>query len=224
MKKYLLQDRKRIIRLVIISTLACISIVVVTGNALVAGNASSKLYNNVEEIPYRKVGLVLGTHPFTPWGTPNYYFTYRMEAAARLFHAGKVDFMIVSGDNHSEDYDEPTLMRDSLVCRGVPVERILLDCAGFRTLDSMVRCKEVFGQDSITIISQKFHNERAIYLSEHNGLDAIALNAKDVVTDRKTWLRVHSRELLARVKMFIDFVVGMQPRFLGEKVEIPDIR
>lgn len=223
MKTSLVQNKKKIMQLIIISAIAVVGIVVVVCNALVTGNASGKVFDGVEDIPHRKVGLLLGTAPVTPWGTKNLYFTYRIDAAAKLFHAKKVDFLIVSGDNHSTDYDEPTCMRDSLVACGVPNERIISDYAGFRTLDSVVRCKAIFGQDSVTIISQPFHNERAIYLAGHNQIDAIAFNAQDVTSVWTTWLKIHSRELLARVKMFIDLMVGKQPRFLGEKVGIPNI-
>ena len=197
---------------------------VVVCNVLVAGCASGKVFDRVEKIPHRKVGLLLGTAPVTPWGTKNLYFTYRIDAAVKLFHAKKVDYFIVSGDHHSTDYDEPTCMRDSLVACGVPDERIISDYVGFRTLDLEVRCKAIFGQDSVTVISQSFHNERAIYLAGHNQIDAIAFNAQDVTSVWTTWLRGHSRELLARVKIFIDLIIGKQPRFWGEKVKIPEIR
>ena len=197
---------------------------VVVCNVLVAGCASGKVFDRVEKIPHRKVGLLLGTAPVTPWGTKNLYFTYRIDAAVKLFHAKKVDYFIVSGDNHSTDYDEPTCMRDSLVACGVPDERIISDYVGFRTLDLEVRCKAIFGQDSVTVISQSFHNERAIYLAGHNQIDAIAFNAQDVTSVWTTWLRGHSRELLARVKIFIDLIIGKQPRFWGENVKIPEIR
>ena len=197
---------------------------VVVCNVLVAGCASGKVFDRVEKIPHRKVGLLLGTAPVTPWGTKNLYFTYRIDAAVKLFHAKKVDYFIVSGDNHSTDYDEPTCMRDSLVACGVPDERIISDYVGFRTLDLEVRCKAIFGQDSVTVISQSFHNERAIYLAGHNQIDAIAFYAQDVTSVWTTWLRGHSRELLARVKIFIDLIIGKQPRFWGEKVKIPEIR
>ena len=197
---------------------------VVVCNVLVAGCASGKVFDRVEKIPHRKVGLLLGTAPVTPWGTKNLYFTYRIDAAVKLFHAKKVDYFIVSGDNHSTDYDEPTCMRDSLVACGVPDERIISDYVGFRTLDLEVRCKAIFGQDSVTVISQSFHNERAIYLAGHNQIDAIAFNAQDVTSVWTTWLRGHSRELLARVKIFIDLIIGKQPRFWGEKGKIPEIR
>ena len=99
------------------------------------------------------------------------------------------------------------------------VEFSYLDYAGFRTLDSVVRAKEVFGQTRLTIISQRFHNERAIYLAEKNGITAIGFNARDV--DVYAGLRTNIRELFARVKMFIDLAIDKQPHFLGEKYKLP---
>ena len=215
---YIKTKKNLILSLVVITTV--IIVIILVCNVVVVCNAKDKVFDKVEDLPYRKVGLILGTAPVTPWGTHNYYYDYRMEAAIALWQAGKVDYFIVSGDNHSTDYDEPSCMRNSLIVRGVPKERIILDYAGFRTLDSVVRCKEIFGQESITIISQAFHNKRAIYLAEYKDMNAVALNAKDLTCPRSKWLKIHSRELLARVKMFIDLVVGKQPRFLGEKVEI----
>lgn len=182
-------------------------------------NANDKLYSNTDGIPHNKVGLLLGTAPITPWGTHNNYFDYRINAAVELFKANKVDYILVSGDNHSTDYDEPSCMRDSLMVRGIPEDKIILDYAGFRTLDSVVRAKEIFGQDSITIISQPFHNERAIYLANNYGIEAIGYNAQDVEYWKKK-LKIHGREYLARVKMFIDLYTGKQPKFLGEKIVI----
>lgn len=198
--------------------IAC-TVVVIACNIIVKVDASDKIYDTVTDIPHNRVALLLGTAPFTPAGVHNYYFDYRIEAAAQLFHAGKIEYILVSGDNHVKTYDEPTCMRDSLVAHGVPCERIVLDYAGFRTLDSVVRAKEIFGQDKFTIISQQFHNERALYLARHNGIDAVALNAKDVRRPSK-WLKIHSREALARVKMFIDLAIGKQPHFLGNRMEI----
>ena len=195
----------------VFATIAC--------DAVVRFNAKDAIYDQVDIIPHNKVGLLLGTAPFTPTGQHNYYFDYRIEAASSLFHAGKVDYVLVSGDNHVKDYDEATCMRDSLMAHGVPENRIVLDYAGFRTLDSVVRAKEIFGQDSITIISQQFHNERALYLAKHNDIHAVAFNAKDV-SIRSKWLKIHTRELLARVKLFIDLAIGKQPHFLGDKIEI----
>lgn len=187
--------------------------------SIVKNNAENRLYSDVMKIPHNKVGLLLGTAPVTPWGVHNNYYDYRINAATELFKAGKIDYILVSGDNHSTDYDEPSCMRDSLMIRGIPKDKIILDYAGFRTLDSIVRAKEIFGQNSITIISQQFHNERALYLAKRYGIEAVAYNAKDVEYWKKK-LKIHGREYLARVKMFIDLYTGKKPKFLGERIKI----
>ena len=210
---------KRLIKRILIWGIVAVVAVVAVCDIAVRLNARNVIYDDIAAVPYNKVGLLLGPAPVTPQGEHNYYFDYRIEAATALFNAGKVDYILVSGDNHVKTYDEATCMRDSLMAHGVPENRIVLDYAGFRTLDSVVRAKEIFGQDSLTIISQQFHNERAVYLAEHSGMTVVAYNAKDVTRTDK-WLKIHTRELLARVKMFIDLAINKQPHFLGEKIEI----
>ncbi len=211
-------NRKKWMRIVLWLALAC-AVVALVCDTIVRHNTNGRAYDDINSLPHNKVGLLLGTSPLDKQGNTNYYFIYRIDAAEQLIKSGKIDYILVSGDNSSVGYDEPTWMRDSLVGRGVPEDRIVLDFAGLRTLDSVVRAKEVFGQDSITIISQLFHNERALYLADHNGINAIAYNAKDVTLWHK-WLKIHIREYLARVKMMIDLAINKQPHFLGEKVEI----
>lgn len=202
------ERRKHLCITLIVVLVACVAIAV-TCDALVRLNAKGSIYDRMDDIPHNKVGLLLGTAPFTPSGEHNYYFDYRIEAASALFHAGKVEYILISGDSHAPSYNEPSWMRDSLMAHGVPPQRILLDYAGFRTIDSVIRAKDVFGQDSITIISQQFHNERALYLARRCGIHAVAFNAKDV-SRRSKWLKIHSREVLARIKMFIDITIGRQ--------------
>lgn len=183
-------------------------------------NRSTKdqLYADAASIPARKVGLVLGASKNTTHG-PNLFFAYRMQAAAELYKAGKVKYLLVSGDNHREDYDEPTDMKAALVELGVPDSCIYLDYAGFRTFDSMVRCKDVFGEDTVTVISQQFHNQRAVFIANHEGIDAIAYNAKEV--DAHYSLKTRIREYFARVKCVLDlFVFHTKPKFLGDKIVI----
>lgn len=208
----------KIIKAVLWLGVACLALMAVCDIA-VRATAHGRTYDNVEDIPHNHVGLLLGTNATTPRGTHNFYYTHRINAAAELFHAGKVDIILVSGDNHSKLYDEPTMMRDSLVLHGVPADHIVLDYAGFRTLDSVVRAKEVFGQSSFTIISQDFHNARALVQARHYGINAIAYNAHDVAL-RWPWVKVQCRERLARVKLYLDLFTGKQPKFLGEKIKI----
>jgi SanA protein len=181
--------------------------------------AKGRLFDDVEFVPKKQVGLVLGCVPVLPDGRNNWYFKYRMDAAAALYHAQKVEYLLVSGDNHRQGYDEPTSMRDALVARKVPSSRIIIDYAGFRTLDSVARAKEVFGQNQLVIVSQRFHNERAIYLAKAFGLDVVAYNAKSVdsVASDITWFR----EPLARLRAVLDVrVLRTRPRFTGPRVVI----
>lgn len=188
-------------------------------NSWINRSTVSQLYNDSSTIPVRKVGLVLGASKNTIRGTNNLYFTYRMQAAYELYKTGKVQYLLLSGDNHTEGYDEPTDMRDALIRLGVPDSCIVLDYAGFRTLDSVVRCREVFGEDSITIISQEFHNQRALFIANKSGVHAIAFNAQEV--DKNYSLKTRTREYFARVKCVLDiYILHTDPKFLGEKIKI----
>ncbi len=187
-------------------------------NFIIDASAEEKTFSNVDEIPKNRVGLVLGTSKKLVNGQANPYYTFRVEATVRLFKAGKIDYILVSGDNATIYYNEPSTIKKDLVKKGVPKEKIFLDYAGFRTLDSMVRAKVVFGLDSVTVISQKFHNERAIYLAEKKGLTAIGYNAKDIAGQQG--FKVQFREYFARVKVFLDLLFNTQPKFYGEPIEI----
>ncbi|RYF96871.1 MAG: hypothetical protein EOO02_21550 [Chitinophagaceae bacterium] len=135
-----------------------------------------------------------------------------------LWNHKKIDAIIVSGDNSRTSYNEPQDFKDDLVKAGIDSNKIYLDYAGFRTFDSMVRLKEIFSKDSVTIISQQFHNERALYIASREGISAVGFNARDV--SAKLGLKVQAREKLARVKLFADYLFGAKPKFLGEKVVI----
>lgn len=210
--------KKTWIRLGAAGITCCLATIVVC-NQLIDKNAAGKVFNPSGSIPYTHTGLVLGTTPKLKDGRPNLYFEYRMDAAVDLYKSGKVKYLIISGDNHRNDYNEPEEMKKALLARGVPRNALYLDYAGLRTLDSVMRAKEIFGQDSLTVISQRFHNERAIYLADAFGVHAIGYNAKDVSLSKG--FKTQVRELLARVKVFIDLFTSKQPKYLGEKISIP---
>ncbi|MDN3665918.1 vancomycin high temperature exclusion protein [Algibacter miyuki] len=195
-----------------------ILIYIVSINLWINHQAKSALYNNVSEIPKNKVGLILGAGKTTQYGNINLYYKYRLEAAIALFESGKIEYILISGDNSRKDYDEPTDFKIDLIENGIPENKIYLDYAGFRTLDSMVRAKEIFGLDAFTIISQKFHNERAIYLANQYDISAIAFNAKDV--PKRYSFKTKLREYLARTKASVDILFNISPKFLGAKIEI----
>ncbi|MCL7754703.1 ElyC/SanA/YdcF family protein [Polaribacter sp. Z022] len=187
-------------------------------NKLIENNAKTKTFTSIKNIPKNKVGLVLGTSKLLRNGNINFYYKYRLEAAIKLFKSNKIAFIVISGDNSTKSYDEPTDFKNDLIKAGIPANKIFLDYAGFRTLDSVVRIKEIFSQNSVTIISQKFHNERAIYLAEHFNLKAVGFNAKDL--SGRYGLKVQLREYLARVKVFVDILFNIEPKFLGDKIKI----
>jgi SanA protein len=195
--------------------LVLVLIATIISYRIIQNLAKPYLYSSVSDIPQHKVGLMLGTSPY--FG--NQYFKNRIDAAVLLFNAAKIKRILISGDNHVEGYDEPRAMKKALISRGIPDSCIILDYAGFRTLDSIVRCKEVFGQDEFTIISQEFHNERALFIAQQYGIHAVAFNARDV--DRNYGMKTSVREYLARVKCVMDiYFLHTQPHFLGEKIDI----
>lgn len=188
-------------------------------NWWVIRSTTSLVFQESSTLPEREVGLVLGTSRVTAGGYANLHFETRMNAAAELFRSVKVRHLLVSGDNHRVGYDEPTDMKNALMARGVPADAITLDYAGFRTLDSVTRAKEVFGLSQVTIISDRFHNYRAVFLAQHAGLDAIAYCAKPVPLKFQT--KSNIRESIARPKAVLDlYVLRKRPRFLGEKIQI----
>lgn len=202
---------------------ACAGVLGATGliwgaRVLIERNAPH-VHASAAEVPQRRVGLVLGCVPVLADGRANLFFQHRMRAAADLFKAGRVDYLLVSGDNHRAGYDEPTAMRDALVARGVPADRIELDYAGFSTLDSVVRARHVFGQSELCIVSQRDHAMRAVFIARAHGVSAVGFAAQDV--GFRFGLRTHLRESLARVRAVLDVkLLGREPRFYGPPVTI----
>jgi SanA protein len=202
----------------ILSTLAGIAVFWV--NARIANLGNRYIYSSVDSIPHNHCALVLGTSKYLWNGKRNLFYTNRIKAAVELYNHNKIDYIIVSGDNRNRNYNEPITMYNDLIAAGIPNKKIILDYAGFRTLDSVVRGKEVFGQDKFTIVSQLFHNQRALYIARQKGIEAIAFNTED--NGEKLALKVQLRELGARMLVVIDMITSKQPHFLGEKVIIPD--
>lgn len=206
-----------LIRMVILASLLVLAVVLFS-NLRIRNASLDYLYDSEDTIPGNRVGLVLGTAPFLRKDVANPYFQHRIAAAAKLYHARKVEYLIVSGDNRTRWYNEPEQMRRELVAQGVPDSIIYLDYAGLRTLDSVVRARKIFGQQRFTIISQKFHNQRAVFLARSKGLHAIGFNADDVSLEQN--LRTQVREWFARVKVFYDLLIQKQPRHLGDPVMV----
>lgn len=191
----------------------------VCASAIIGASAHGRTFRSVEAIPHRRVGVVLGCGKRLTAGKENLFFKNRVRAAAALFEAGKVDYLLVSGDNHVASYNESMDMKGSLIRLGVPAERIYCDFAGFRTLDSIVRAREVFGQSRFTVISQEFHNQRAIFIARHRSIDAIGFDADDVAA--RSGFTAMCREQFARVRTLLDvYLLRTGPRFLGPRITI----
>ena len=186
---------------------------------LVTRAASGLTFSSPDAVPANRVGLVLGCSASLADGRSNLYFSLRLRAAADLYAKGRIQYVLVSGDNHRRGYDEPSDMKAELVRLGVPEDRITCDYAGFSTLDSIVRAKEVFGLSRLTVISQRFHNQRAVYIAGRRGMDVVGYDAPDV----GSWggFRTRAREVLARARAVLDVsFLRREPRFLGKPVRI----
>ncbi len=186
-------------------------------------NAAGEIVDRVAEVAPARAGLVLGTSRLVRGGRANLYFQHRIEAAAELYHAGKVEYLIVSGNQSGGgrghgDYDEPADMRDALMARGVPAKQIYRDGAGYRTLDSVLRARDVFGQDNAIVISQGFHVERALFLARANGIGFSGFAAQDVPA--YYGLKVRAREFVARLAAVFDVATNRGARVRGPMVQL----
>lgn len=187
-------------------------------NAWVVKTAQASCHDVLADVPRMKAAVVMGCAPKIG-NQHNLFYQFRIQAAVDLYRAGKVEYLIVSGDNGTHAYDEPTAMKASLVAAGVPESAIYCDYAGFRTLDSVVRAQAIFGQEKFLVISQKFHNERAVFLARQRGLEAVGYNARDL--NRRAGMATHLREYLARVKAALDVsLLGTEPKFYGPGIEL----
>ena len=199
---------KKILWTTCVMAFVCIVLMLIC-NQIVVNNAKGKVFSDIDSIRYNKVGLLLGTTPQARFDRiTNYFFIYRIDAAEEMYKAGKIKKILISGDENSLDgINEPECMKDSLVARGIPASAIILDGKGYRTINSVINANKEFGLRSFTIISQEFHNERAIYQAEHLGLDVENLQAYNaqMPKSRRAFLTT-IREYFARVKMFIDLI------------------
>lgn len=178
------------------------------------------IYDEVQTLPHRQVGVVLGTSKYYRTGVINQYYLYRIQGAINAYNSGKVKYLLLSGDNAQQSYNEPSTMRRDLIAAGIPTSDIVLDYAGFRTLDSIVRTRKVFDTNDFIIITQRFHCERALFIALHMGIQAQCF----AVPSPKNMLSVRSREIFARLGALTDlYLLKREPRFLGPLIPIPAI-
>ncbi|AZA54819.1 vancomycin high temperature exclusion protein [Chryseobacterium sp. G0201] len=179
-------------------------------NAWVFALTGGRTYTKISKIPPREIALVLGTSPKMRSGMSNPYFTKRMDATALLYHHGKIKQIIVSGEK-SKGYNEPAAMKKYLVYQeGVPEDIITEDPKGFNTYKSILRCKDIYKKDNVIIVSQGFHNLRALFFARNNNMNALGFDAQDV-NKPESFYRNQAREILARVIAVVYFVLGISP-------------
>ena len=217
----LFQNIKKIFKYCLITFFAGVVltiIIIYTADYIISKEAGNLTYDKISDVPFNKVGVVLGTSKYIRKGVPNLYFSYRIKAVCDLYFANKIQLVLISGDNRYSSYNEPDKFKDDLIASGIPENKIFLDFAGFRTYDSMIRANKVFGLSKFTVISQKFQNERAIYIAHKLNLDVVGFNAEDVA--QYYGFKTNVREKFARVKVFIDFLFNKKPHFLGNPINI----
>ncbi|MGR5547308.1 SanA/YdcF family protein [Vibrio sp. DNB22_12_1] len=205
--------------LVLSISLLSLVVTVIAIDRWVVLQAKAQIFTDYEQVPQHEVAVVLGTSKYIG-KILNIYYTHRINAAIELYQQGKVKQFLLSGDNAHRSYNEPWTMKRDLLKAGIPEEVIHLDYAGFRTLDSIVRAKKIFASERFLIVTQRFHCERALFIADAYSIDAQCLAAAGPTTSKqKSSMRI--RELLARVKAFLDlYIMNTQPRFLGPQVPI----
>ncbi|BBE95056.1 protein SanA [Haemophilus influenzae] len=177
-----------------------------------------KIFTNIDELSFRPYALVLGTSKYTASGKPNVYYDSRLMAAKSLIEQQKVNYLLLSGDNRTLQYNEPRAMFRDLRKMGVSEASMFRDFAGFRTLDSVIRADKIFQVQAFTIVSQKFHCERALLIAQAHNIDAICFVAKQPELHFSTQIR----EVFARIKAVFDLILGVEPYFLGEPQPLPN--
>ncbi|OOF68326.1 vancomycin high temperature exclusion protein [Rodentibacter caecimuris] len=207
-KKYL----KYLTGLIAIAIVSCVFI-----DQLISYSVQEKVYRYINDIPHRPYSMVLGTSKYFINGRPNQYYRYRLEAAKALIDEQKTDYLLLSGDNRTLQYNEPRMMFRDLRKMGVPENKMFYDFAGFRTLDSVIRADKIFQIQPMIIVSQQFHCERALFIAKWNNIDAICFAAQQP----DTYLSTRIREIFARVKALIDVIFGVKPHFLGMPEPLP---
>lgn len=200
--------------LLILSGLFFLGVIILCAADLyVESRAAGRVFDDIDDVPVREYGLLPGTSRLVHGKYLNAYFFNRIRAAVELYRAGKIRKIIVSGDNSRTEYNETGDMARELIAEGVAPEDVLSDFAGFRTLDSVVRARNLFDADELTVISQRFHCERAIYLASAHGIDAVGFEADDIAL-KSVKLRIAVREAFARVLAVMDAeVLKTKPHF-----------
>jgi SanA protein len=194
-----------------------LALVVVGSNAYVLLSASGESTGEVSGVAPAEVAIVPGA-AVKPDGEMSTMLADRVRAAYRLWRAGKVEKILVSGDHHSWAYDEPDTMRKALVAEGVPAEDVFEDHAGFNTWATMERARSIFGVQDAVVVTQGFHMPRALFLADEAGIAATGL-VSDLHPYGFQGEKSEVREVLSRVKAIADVTLDA-PAMAGPKIPI----
>ncbi|MGC7589376.1 SanA/YdcF family protein [Bisgaard Taxon 46] len=201
----------------LIAAFLCFIISLVVIDQAIGFYVRNQIYTDVNKLPYRPYGVVLGTSKYFGQNSINLFYHNRLLSTYELFSAGKVDYLLLSGDNRTHQYNEPRTMFKDLKKMGIPTEFMYMDFAGFRTLDSVIRADRVFKAHSFTIITQKFHCERALFIAKYHNIDAICFAANYP----QGYHFVRFREFFARLQLLWDLLIEKEPHFLGQPEPLP---
>ncbi|MDE9480982.1 outer membrane permeability protein SanA [Xenorhabdus bovienii] len=198
--------------------MAVLMLTVIMLDRWISWKTAPYIYDDLNQLPEREVGMVLGTSKYYTSGAYNQYYFYRIQGAANAYNSGKVNYLLLSGDNAQLSYNEPITMQKDFIKAGIPASKVIMDFAGFRTLDSIVRTRKVFNANNFTIITQRFHCERALFIAMHMGIDAQCY----AVSSPKNMMIIRFREVFARLGALADlYILKREPRFLGPLTPIP---
>jgi len=204
----------RIVVIIVLALVGC--------NIWVVVSTQDQIHDEIGNIEKTRLALVLGTSKRTHGGGDNHFFNDRIQAAAQLYKADKVDHILVSGDNRTAYYNEPADMLKALQAEGISSDDITLDYAGLRTRDSVVRCKEIFDQEEVIIVTQSFHAYRAVFIANYYNMTVQGYEAN---FDSQTFPALLFREFFARSLAVFDlYILNREPKILGEKEDLSQIR
>lgn len=180
------------------------AVAVIASVAFVRASARGHLFAE-HDVPAAPVALVLGA-AVLPDGTPSAFLAGRLDVARRLFTAGTVQVILVSGDNMAPEYNEPDAMRRYLIDAGVPADRVVADYAGFDTYDSCARAKRIFNVSDLIVVTQDYHLPRAVGTARRLGLNAHGVGDAGARKHTRAWRRGVARDQIACVKTVIDLI------------------
>ncbi len=213
--------RKRLLLITAVMALVVSSLMLVVLRVYSAGRAKDEIYT-LDSVPEKPVAIVFGAW-VDPNGDPSAMLADRVATGAKLYQAGKVNALLLTGDNHIDSYNEPEAMRQYALELGVPDAALVLDYAGFRTYDSCYRARDIFKVDQAILVTQAFHLDRALLTCNGLGIESVGVASDGVRAEgyaRSALLISQTREFPSTVFALVDLISNRQPMYLGDPLPI----